>query len=157
MKKAQAQTITFILAIITGALILLFGIKVLLSVSGDADAMKIKQFKIGLAQDIGNSAVQFGSYLSKAYDVPKYLSEVCFSAQSDTASSTDCSTLQEYPLIKDALEDNVGSNVFILGKSPESFYIPYIDTGACRLKCIKPKNGKLGIVLEGKGNGTLIS
>ncbi|MFH1182192.1 MAG: hypothetical protein V1702_04495 [Candidatus Woesearchaeota archaeon] len=157
MKKAQAQTIMFILSVLTGALILIFGYRMLFSVSGNVDALKMQEFKSKLASDMDSASAQFGSYLNVVYNVPRQLSEVCFSAQSDTPSNMNCSSLQDYPLVKDSIDDNAGSNVFIIGKAPESLFIQSVDTGACNLKCFKAKNGKLNLILEGKGNSTLVS
>jgi len=48
MKNAQAQTqtIVFILAVLTAALILIFGYRMLFSVSSNVDALKLQEFKV---------------------------------------------------------------------------------------------------------------
>jgi hypothetical protein len=157
MRKAQAQTITFILAVVTGALILVFGYKVLFSVTKNVDDLKLQNFKAALSSDVEQYAVQFGSYGRQQYNVPRQLLAVCFAGQSNTAGNFNCTSLQDYPLIKDSLEDYAKGNVFFVTNAPEPLYVPYVDTGACTLKCFRPKSGKLTIVLEGKGNSTLIS
>jgi hypothetical protein len=157
MKKAQAPTIMFILAIFTGALILIFGYRMIFSVSSNVDTLKMQEFKSKLASDMDSASAQFGSYVNVVYDVPGRLSEICFSGQTSTQGNLNCSSLQDYPLIKDSLDDNAGKNVFLIGAAPESLFIPSVDTGLCKLKCIRAKNGKLNLILDGKGNSTLVS
>jgi hypothetical protein len=157
MKKAQAQSIMLILAVLIGALILIFGYRMIFSVSGNVDALKLQEFKAKLASDMDYSSAQFGSYMSVVYTVPRQLSEVCFFGQSSTQGNMNCSSMQDYPLVKDSVDDNAGKNVFFIGKSSEAIFIQPVDTGICKLKCFKTKNGKLSLILEGKGNSTLVS
>jgi hypothetical protein len=155
--QAQAQTIVFILSVLTAALILIFGYRMLFSVSGNVDALKLQEFKSKLSSDIEYASVQFGSYTNIVYTVPKQLSEVCFYGPSETEGNLNCSSMQDYPLVKDSIDDNAGKNVFFIGKSSGAMFIQSVDTGLCKLKCFKTKNGKLNLILEGKGNTTLIS
>jgi len=103
--------------------------------------LSCRNSKSKLSSDIEYASVQFGSYTNIAYTVPKQLSEVCFYGPSDTESNINCSSMQDYPLIKDSIDDNAGKNVFFLGKSSGAMFIQSVDTGLCRLKCFKTKSG----------------
>jgi hypothetical protein len=157
MKKAQAQTISFILAVITGALIIIFGYRMIFSVTDDVDSLKAQEFVSKVSSDIKTAAMTYGSFSTIFYDFPRRYSEICFYAPSATNSNINCSSLTDYPLIKDSVDDHAKSNVFLVGKLPQNLFIQYVDTGLCKLRCFKPVKGKLSLVLQGKTNSTLIS
>lgn len=154
----QSQIFGYVFAIIVAALVLLFGFKALYGVGEQAELSRYAEFKAELEADISSIGLQFGSARRVTYDVTGGISELCFFAPSDTPSNVDdsCQTLSNYPLIRDSLGDNFGKNVFILGELPEMLALPYVDTGICPLRCFSVSRGAVSVLLEGRGNKTLI-
>jgi len=157
-KKSQSQIFTYAFGLIVAALILAFGYRALFGVGEQTELSRLSEFKASLDADIASVGLQFGTVKHVTYTVPGFVSEVCFYAPSDAQTQTDesCRSISDYPLIKNSIEDNSGKNFFILGELPETLSVQYLDTGICQLRCFSASNGRISMVLEGKGNKTYI-
>ena len=105
--------------------------------------------------------MDFGSVSKKAYSVPDEVEGICFYDENPINGhflcGSSCGNLEAYLLIKDSVEDT-NNNVFLLsGGNSRNLFIEDIKLDCCKFYCSKNENGKVNLILEGKGDSALIS
>ena len=161
MRKAQSPShlAVLIFALVVASLVLFFGYRTLTDVNTGAEEAKLAEFKARLERDIQSLVPQFGSFKQITYSLPSSVSELCFTAPSDSFDDSiddSCKTLTEYPLINDAVQQG-DDNVFIIGERFGSFQTNDIETGICKLRCFDVTRGKVVFRMDSTGNAVFLS
>jgi hypothetical protein len=163
-KKAQnvGQIFVYILAIVIVGIILLFGYNAIRDMTKRMNDIGIVDFQKSLESDIKTTTSQYGTLLTKEYQLSNDYKEVCFVRNYFTSNtdSLEITQLDNHPLIKDSVESNTAKNTFLIqnnGQLAESFQMGTISLGDVDFKCFNVKNSRLTIRMEGKGNHIVIS
>ena len=158
MKKGQiiGQIFIYILAIILIAFVLGYGYKTIAAFRQKTEQVSFIQFKTELQNAVKTITTDFGSVKIKVFPVPGNYNKVCF-VRSHESFPAITSIFNNYPIIRDSVEDNVEKNVFLIkNTAKDSFYVGKIVTSP-DLYCVDVKNSAIKLRLEGKGNHVVIS
>ena len=157
MKRGQgtSQVIVFILALLIGSLVLLFGYTSLKKITDAALEVEKAKFQSGLESEL--TSLSYGSTRKKSLAVPGGYLSICFAdlhylrAQGEDEFTSD----QDYAIIRDSIFSDVESNVFIMPEGIWSFYVGdlEIEDG---LTCFDLSAGRVEVGFEGLGNRTRV-
>lgn len=172
--EIQSQIFIYILALVIGVGILIYGYNAVKGFKTQADDVLMLQFENTLKNDL--KTISYDSTKVKTYDLPAAVLQVCFSAEGVDAIDVEMeeekqNTLKRYtyPLIKAAIGSEVGSkgtnnNVFIYPNGEKAFFTGVkLEFGELnqltvqkKFKCFDVKSGVLTIKIKGKGSTVLI-
>ena len=160
------QVFVFIVAAIAFAMILIFGYRAITGFLKSGEDVAFVQFKSGLESDIKKLYTEFGSVRVERYSTPITYSQICF-VDLDAPYDPDlclfdqiaCSVWKE---TSDAERgyDGVDENVFLTPPAPvkmKVYRISIEDEEENNFLCIPIKQGAFNIVMEGRGDKTLLS
>ncbi|MEK6886677.1 MAG: hypothetical protein AABW88_02485 [Nanoarchaeota archaeon] len=176
-KKAemQSQIFIYILAMVVGVGILLYGYNAIKGFKSQADDVLLLQFENGIKNDL--KTISFESTKVKTYDLPSEFTQVCFGAERVDAIDVGKEEVRQlalkknykYPLIRAAIGDYLTSgakgtinNVFLYPNGEKAFFSGVkIELGGTidelkKFKCFDVKSGILTIKIQGKGSTVLI-
>lgn len=160
------QVFIFIIAAITFALILIFGYRAISGFLKSGEDVAFVQFKTGLESDVKKIYTEFGSVRVERYSTPVTYNQICFAdldkpydpelCQFDQVA---CSVWEE---TSDAGKgyDGADENVFLTPPAPVKIKIYKIsieDKNKKNFLCIPIKQGAFSMVMEGRGDKTLLS
>ena len=157
MKRGQgtSQVIVFILALLIGSLVLLFGYTSLKKITDAALEAEKAKFQSGLESEL--TSLSYGSTRKKSLVVPGGYLSICFAdlhymrAQGEEEFTPD----PKYAIIRDSIFYGGESNVFIMPEGIWSFYVGdlEIEDG---LACFNLSAGRVEVGFEGLGNRTRV-
>ena len=156
MKKAQVQSEVFlyILAAIIFSLIVLFGYKSIQTLITHANDVELRNFEIGLSNEVKNIATNLHTVRKKPVGIPSGYKEVCF-VSSDWIGRSDF-TLADHPVIESSVKNGVNKNTFLFPPGSMSFSVGTIEVDGGAL-CMPVTSGAISLRLEGMGNRTKVS
>lgn len=158
----QAQIFIYILALVIGAGILIYGYNAVTGFKKQADDILYLQFENSLKNDL--KSISYESIKRKTYDMPAAINQICF--RTIDAVYTDVTDEQirqnnkyKYPLIEAAIQAETQDNVFLYPKGDKSFFGGInIDLGTnVKFKCFNVESGILSITLKGQGSSVAIT
>ncbi|HIH39587.1 TPA: hypothetical protein HA219_02620 [Candidatus Woesearchaeota archaeon] len=174
--EMQSQIFIYILAMVIGVGILLYGYNAIKGFKSQADDVLLLQFENGIRNDL--KTISFESTKVKTYDLPSTVSQICFSAegvdaidvQKEEARQLALKKNYKYPLIRTAIGDYLSSgskgttnNVFIYPNGEKAFFtgvkIEFDKASSgdpVLFKCFDIKSGILSVRIKGKGSTVLI-
>ena len=174
--EMQSQIFVYILAMIIGVGILLYGYNAIKGFKTQADDVLMLQFENGIKNDL--KTISFESTKVKTYDISSAVSQVCFSSegvdaidvQKEEARQLSLKRNYKYPLIRTAIGNYLESgskgtinNVFIYPNGEKAFFTGVkleFDKASngdpVMFKCFDVKSGVLTIKIKGKGGTVLI-
>lgn len=151
-KKAQAQQIfTWIIAIVMMSLLILFGYRSIVSLKDRGEQVKYLEFKNDLTSTF-ETTMDYGSERRVSLSAPSGYNEVCFVS---FEGGIDLGLMDDYPLIKDSVEFQLGKevteNVFLVESVAEnSFKVDNLRVDGNFL-CIEVRSGKINFRVAGFG------
>ncbi len=168
MKRAQVQTQIFIyiMALVIGAGILIYGYNAVIGFKKQADEVIYLEFETTLKNDL--KSLSFGSVKIKNYNLPTTTAQVCFKTKDAigdagySAVSTEQVRQQSkytYTLIANAIKAGTEDNIFVYPKGERAFFAGVnLDLGSTiKFKCFDVKSGVLKIKITGQGSSVLVS
>lgn len=160
-KKAQGGRIfIYLVTAVIAGLILIFGYKVLIGLSGSSDKVTLLNFRTDFERDL-DLASPWGTVQRHRYNVPTTYKEVCLiNVYADPAE--DPVFAQTYPLIHDSWQERAKENVFLL-PGGEPFMVANMTFGDCMQRggtadylCIPLENGWFEVRFRGWGSSTCV-
>lgn len=154
-KKGQIQSRIFIyaVAVILGALILLFGYNAIKTIYIKGEQAAQIKFETSLQNSIEALSSSYGSVDIKTFKLPLKYSQLCFTSVTDKKELPRI-FVDLYPLIGEAVE--TGDNVFLIGKDFDSFKVGKLEL-TYNVYCTSIVNGKVKLRIEGRTNSAFIS
>ncbi len=160
------QVFIFIVAALTFALILIFGYRAITGFLQSGEDVAFVQFKTGLESSVKKIYTEFGSVRVERYSTPLTYNQVCFVDMDKPYDLELCSFDQVACSIWKGTSDagkgyeGVDENVFLTPPAPVKIKVykvsVEVESGKDFL-CIPIKQGAFSIVMEGKGDKTLLS
>lgn len=157
MPRGEAsQVLIYAITAVIGAMVLIFGYRVITSLTSSSDKMLRMDFQTELTKDI-DLASAYGAVQTRTYHLPAGVREVCFI---NTNADADFSGTR-YPTITDSWQSGAKSNVFLL-PGDEQFRVDALQFADCdgtggedHHLCVTTK-GAITIQLFGEGNATRV-
>lgn len=160
------QVFIFIIAALTFALILMFGYRAISGFLKSGEDVAFVQFKTGLESDVKKIYTEFGSVRVEKYSTPVTYSQICFvnldmpyDPELCPFDQIACSVWEEASSAKRGY-DGADENVFLTPPAPVKIKIYRIsieDKNKKNFLCIPIKQGAFNVVMEGRGDKTLLS
>ncbi|MBW3014925.1 hypothetical protein KY330_00725 [Candidatus Woesearchaeota archaeon] len=154
VKKAQIQHVfIYILAIVVIGLTLILGYRGIKSVIQGGNEVALLNFQKQLENDIERLSAAYRNREMIPYDVPGDYKQICF-VDVITPDVTYPSELEAYPFIKESVDSNLESNVWLVSRRSED---PLgegklgdieVDNG---FECVDIVGGKIRLSIEGTG------
>lgn len=149
----------FIIAIVVGAMTVLFGVKVYHNLTTAASETEFKTFTSELMKDINVEKRKYGSPVLHTYRIPDIVKYIVFVDLSDKERVMNNSLVKQYPLILDAIKDDVKKNMYIIKNdgSYSSFYLGEIiiakigEENCTGVGVIEARGGSFELKMRGKG------
>ena len=150
--QIQANVIIYILAVVIGTAILLFGYKAIKNMAGmQEDIIKI-DFKNKFQHEIELKANQFRNVNTLDFVLPKEFKMICMVDHFKTEEAKAWAEQNNLTMIKNILEDDVAADVFLL---KDNVVKDMLYTGALSLddplECIAINSGYLSLKFEALG------
>lgn len=156
MRKAQlmSQPMNFIFALVILGSIAIIGYKAVSFFTDKGCDSKLLSMQIDLSEATQQQASFTGSRKEKTYGLCDLERLYLIDASKDVSFSE----FQEYPTIVNALKGKLQKNMFLVEQRQvaKDLYIPNLDLGTPYYLCLRPRNNKVELVLEGKGSGTRV-
>lgn len=160
MRRAQGttQVIVFILALLIGSLVLIFGytsLQKILKASGEAEMVK---FQDNLESTL--RGLSYGSTRKKTITVPGNYLSICFADLNELNSQGqeqfELDYGDDYALVADSVFSGAKKNVFLL--SPKDFVPFYVGDLEIEggFACFNISAGRVEVGFEGLGNRTRV-
>ena len=178
-KKAQeiGQVFVFIIAIITFALIMIFGYKTITDFMHKGDEVKFYQFKMDLENSVKKIYTEYGSSRTEKFSPPSKISQVCFvdldygttelTREMAALCAKDQVACEAWAEAKKAKDDGksgydaVNQNVFlkplIAGTQEIKVFHISIKKDTVGFLCLPVEDGFFQLTLKGMGDRTDIS
>ena len=160
MKNGQAigQVFIYVITIVLVSFLLLFGYRAITTFKDKADQVSFLQFRNDLQDTIEVLTTDFGSVKVKDFSIPGKINTVCF-VQSFPEIPIVISNpeIDDYPIIKDSVKDQVNKNVFLIRKSVEESFFAGIISLSGDFLCFPVIRGEINLRMESKGNHVIIS
>jgi len=155
-KRAQiSQLLGYLLIAIVLILALLFGYRIIKGMRERSEVVEITQLKTELESDI--ESIGRGSTTIETYNMPPKYKEVCFFDYSIEAFEFGPSEAASNALVNDAYYGMVKENMHLISNdASESYYIDSLKLTK-PMDCIKVKDSKLKLKMEGKGAVAVVS
>lgn len=158
MKKSQlyGQVFIYVLTIVLVSFILVYGYNTIQNFRQRTEQVACLKFQNDLRNSIEGIISDFESVKRKELQLCSDYNQVCFV---ETFEQFDRDNPQANinnldPILKNSIASGSDRNVFLIGGN--SFYAGNMSVEKDVL-CIKSKNGKISLRLEGKGDHVLIS
>ena len=160
------QVFIFIIAALTFALILIFGYRAITGFLKSGEDVAFVQFKTGLESSVKKIYTEFGSVRVERYSTPLLYSQICFVDLDKPYDEGLCTFDQVACSIWKGTSDagtgydGVDENVFLTPPAPvkiKVYRISIEDTDGKNFLCIPIQQGAFNIVMEGRGDKTLLS
>lgn len=153
--QGTSQVIVFILALLIGSLVLIFGYTSLQKILGAAKETEMVKFQTDLESSL--KGLSYGSTRRKALAVPGNYLAICFAdlhylrGKGESEFTID----PDYAIVKDSIFSNVESDVFLMPDGTISFYVGdlQIEGG---FACFNLSAGRAEVGFEGLGNRTRV-
>jgi len=160
------QVFIFIVAALTFSMILIFGYRAITGFLKSGEEVAFVQFKTSLESSIKKIYTEFGSVRVEKYSTPTSYRQICFldlDAPYDPElcnfDQVACSVWGAAPNLGKGYE-GADENVFLTPPAPVKIKVYKISIEEEKEKnflCIPIKQGTFGVVMEGKGDKTLLS
>jgi len=160
------QVFVFMVAAITFALILLFGYRAINGFLKSGEDVAFVQFKTSLESSVKKLYTEFGSVRVEKYSAPVTYSQICFVDMDKPYDEGLCDFDQVACSVwKGASDsgrgyDSVDENVFLTPPAPVKIKVYRVSIDLSEKKdflCIPIKQGIFSVVMEGRGDKTLLS
>ena len=164
MARAQigSQVVIFILALLIGSLVLLFGYRALRGILGGAEDAAMIQFERDLEKTVRD--LSYGSTRRKTLTVPGNHLSICFAdlaylrsltpPPSPSSEAGKLYLLEKYRVVNDSVfSGSADSNVFLMPDGSESFPVGSLEIEG-GLLCLDLSDGRTEVGFRGKGNRT---
>ncbi len=160
------QVFIFIVAALTFALILMFGYRAIAGFLKSGEDVAFVQFKTGLESSVKKIYTEFGSVRVERYNTPSIYSQICFVDMDKPYDPDLCDYDQVACSVWKGTADagkgyeGVDENVFLTPPAPvkmKVYKISIEDKNKQNFLCIPIKQGAFNIVMEGRGDKTLLS
>lgn len=170
-KRAQAQQLIIqLLGIVVVTMILIFGYRSVKTLGEQGEQVTFIQLKSQLRNSIETISADYGSKSIKKLNVPGKFKEICFGERMQDTDGAPGNVPAIYSqVIGDSLRDNTPKNVFLYPTGVESFWVGRLDVdnnfpSTAKIPgndfpnffCLPIKGGKVEVLLEGKGDRTVI-
>lgn len=176
-----SQVFVFIIAAITFIMIMLFGYKAISDIGNQAGQIEFIEFKTSLESSVKKIYTEFGAVRNEEFFPPSDYTQICFVDMDYQVTDDEISALCKKDSIacdiwRDANNaikegksgyDSVESNVFTRPIAPVPLKVYKIETAYYDelsdnynkqgFVCIDIRSGRFSIMLEGKGDHTIIS
>ena len=157
MKKAQLQSqpLNFLFALVILASIVVIGYKAINFFSNKSCEAKLIDMEVDLSDSAQLQATFTGSIRDKLYFLCDFDKLYIIDSQKDVSFAE----FKDFPQIVNALKDKTLKNTFLIDNKEvaQDLYVAYLDLGAPYYLCLRPRNNRIELVLEGKGAGTKVS
>ena len=160
------QVFIFIVAALTFALILIFGYRAIAGFLKSGEDVAFVQFKTGLENSVKKIYTEFGSVRVERYITPTLYSQICFVDLNQVYDPDLCNFDQVACSVwKQSSDSGKGyegadENVFLTPPAPvkmKVYKISIEEKNGKNFLCIPIKQGVFGVVMEGRGDKTLLS
>ncbi|MDO8510848.1 MAG: hypothetical protein Q7S55_01655 [Nanoarchaeota archaeon] len=160
------QVFVFIIAALSFALILMFGYRAISGFLKSGEDVAFVQFKTGLESDIKKIYTEFGSVRVERYSTPVTYTQICFVDLDKPYDPELCQSDQiacsvwEVASTSGKWYDGVDENVFLTPPAPvkiKVYKVSMEEENGKNFLCIPIKQGAFSIVMEGRGDKTLLS
>jgi hypothetical protein len=160
------QVFIFIIAALTFALILIFGYRAITGFLKSGEDVAFVQFKTGLESSVKKIYTEFGSVRVEQYTTPLDYSQICFVDMDAPYDSNLCAfdqaacTVWESAMDSGNGYDGADENVFLTPPAPvkiKVYKISVEEQNGKNFLCIPIKQGTFSIVMEGRGDKTMLS
>lgn len=160
------QVFIFIIAAITFALILIFGYRAITGFLKSGEEVAFVQFKTGLESSVKKIYAEFGSVRVERYSTPLGYNQICFvdldKPYDDSLCNFDQVACSVWKIAAESGKgyEGVEENVFLTPPAPvpiKVYRISVEDKDGKDFLCIPIKQGAFSIVMEGRGDKTLLS
>ena len=150
----SSEVFIYILGMIVIGIIVIFGYQKIASLAQAEQKVEIPRFQKQL-ESLVKSAMGSGNLIKEDVVLPRGFGEICV-VDLDKSASSSLQTTK--PIIHDSWSDKVQKNVFLVGKTTESFFIDKIKPldATNNFVCIPLTDGKAKLKFEGKGGYTLV-
>ena len=164
-KAIEVGTIfMFIIAIVVGGLILLFGYKVFSNIVDTSDTVDYQEFHSELQKNLDTQKRRYGSRKVFDYELPRDVKYIFFVDLDRKVDIINNPMLKSYPLIRDAIESDVKKNMYIIrtGGEFEPFYVGEImlakvgEENCSGLGKVDVREGRFSLAIRGKGGKAYI-
>ena len=168
MKKRaqiQAQIFIYIMVLVVGAGILIYGYTAIKGFKNQADDVLELEFQNTLKNDL--KSISFESTKVRTYDLPATITQVCFKTpNAQYADVIQAQSKNKYPLIASEVQAGTENNVFIYPKGDRAFFVGVtIDLtpgeaatqNVVNFKCFDVHQGILKIKIKGQGSSVLVT
>ncbi len=156
MKKAQllSQPMNFLFALVILGSIMIVGYKSIEFLTEKNCKSKLITMNIDLSEATKLQSSLIGSWKDKTYN----LCDLDKLYLVDTSKDVSFSEFKDFPQIVNAIKDKVKKNTFLVEQKEveTELYVPYLDLSSPYFLCLKPRDNKIELTLEGKGAGTRI-
>lgn len=157
-KSQVEQMFFYILALFIIGAILVIGVKYILGLVKQTEAIDLVDFKTSLQEDADVMSTKYGSWEKQTYIVPKEVKKVCFFTSGNYKQG--CNGLPDMdPIMCDAWQSgsqNVMTVPFVLD-SPINLSKMKVDDALNGYRCFDVTSRTLKIKMTGIGNGVMIS
>lgn len=152
-KHAQiiGQAFVYILTVVVIFVILIYGYNAITDFRSKIDKISLVKFQTDMESAIDSLTSDYGSIKKLEIEVGEF-EEVCFVESHASPFITSDLENSLNPIVLDSVKSGTGKNVFLIRETLESsFFIGDISVNPDVL-CIPPKQGRLFLRLEGRGN-----
>lgn len=160
------QVFIFIIAALSFALILIFGYRAISGFLKSGEDVAFVQFKTGLESSIKKIYTEFGSVRVERYSTPLAYSQICFIDLDKPYDPELCNLDQVACSVWEVASssgkgyDGIDENVFLTPPAPvkiKVYRISVEEENGKNFLCVPIKQGVFTIVMEGRGDKTLLS
>ena len=156
MKKEgiiSSQIFIYVLAIIIFSALLLFGYKAINEQRNKEEKIVLVQFQTRLSNDIKAYSGDYGSVKKDTYSLPSAYNELCFV----DVKNADPQDIINYPVIKDSVESEAKSNIFLIRDDGfEKFYTDDLTLKGYPFACVSLEKENVELEVEGKGDAAAV-
>jgi PKD repeat protein len=161
MKRGQVQShfFSYVSLMVIVLAIIFLGWYAIMSLNERATETQLLELKSQIEGDVQVMNGRVGSIRQVSHNVPQGVDEICFvDHDADSEHGIGAIELNNYPLIKDAIESGAPDNLFMVGsKAKDYYYVGDISlTNDAFFSCFKTGNGQLRMGIKGAGNSALI-
>jgi hypothetical protein len=159
-KKAMGigQVFIFIVAVVTFAVIMIFGYKAVTDFLDQGEKVQFHQFKTGLESSVKRIYTEYGSVRIQEFNIPGGYEQVCFVDLNKPKKDDLCLKNQIACDVWESSQgyDTVDENVFLKPQAPSKIKVFNIKMENDFL-CLPVVKGKFTVHMEGKGDHTYLS
>ena len=153
-KKGQltSEPINYIFALIVLGSLVVLGYKSVAFFTEKNCQSKLVKMNIDLSEATKLQASFIGSRKEKSYNLCNLERLYII----DSSKPVSFAEFKDFPVIINALKSKLQKNTFLIEQKEikTAFYTPFIDLSSPYFLCLKPRNNKIELLLEGKGATT---